>query len=79
MTMKTGSSAVIQAVVDYYQQNNAANTTALGLPKDAIEQYSEGSSASFTKSFQELLLALVLAIVMTYFVLLYFSAHWDCH
>ncbi|MBP6085139.1 efflux RND transporter permease subunit [Candidatus Gracilibacteria bacterium] len=69
---ETGSAAVIQAVVDYYQQNNAEHTTALGLPNDAIEKYSEGSSASFTKSFQELLLALVLAIVMTYFVLAVF-------
>lgn len=50
---------VTAAVVDYYHTNN-------------ITQYSEGDSASFVKSFQELLIALVLAIILTYVVLVLF-------
>ena len=63
---------VTQAVVKYYHDNGGENARSLGLTADAIEQYSEGSSASFAKSFNELILALFLAIILTYFVLAIF-------
>lgn len=63
---------VAQALVSYYQADNYKETIALGLEPESIEQYSEGSSAGFAKSFSELLLALVLAIVFSYFVLAIF-------
>lgn len=62
----------IQAMVKYYSENNYQQSTALNLENGSIEAYSEGSSAGFAKSFQELLLALLLAIVLSYFVLAIF-------
>lgn len=66
------SAQITQAVVKYYQDNDYAESKKLGLGKNSIEQYSEGSSAGFAKSFQELLLALLLAIVLSYLVLAIF-------
>lgn len=66
------AASVTQAVVAYYTANDSEKIRALGLSPGAIEQYSEGSSAGFAKSFSELLLALLLAIVLTYFVLALF-------
>jgi HAE1 family hydrophobic/amphiphilic exporter-1 len=63
---------ITQAVIKFYQDNDFAESEKLGLSSNSIEQYSEGSSAGFAKSFQELLLALVLAIVLSYFVLAIF-------
>ncbi len=63
---------VTQAVVDFYQAEGNKETLALGLAPNSIEQYSEGSSAGFAKSFSELLISLLLAIVLSYFVLAVF-------
>ncbi|QQR55340.1 efflux RND transporter permease subunit [Candidatus Peregrinibacteria bacterium] len=63
---------VQEAVLDYYSENEGAHTLKLGLEEDSIEVYSEGDSASFIRSFQELFVALVLAILLTYVVLVVF-------
>ncbi len=63
---------VQQAVIDYYEADDSAKTTELGLDQGAIGEYSEGDSASFIKSFQELFVALLLAIILTYVVLVVF-------
>jgi hydrophobic/amphiphilic exporter-1 (mainly G- bacteria), HAE1 family len=44
----------------------------LGLPQKAIESYSQGGSASAVKSFKDLGIALLLAIIFTYIVLAIF-------
>ena len=68
-----GTSALVtRAILDYYKANDGEKMQAFGLSSNAIEQYSEGSSADFIKSFQELLLALVLAIFISYVVLALF-------
>jgi multidrug efflux pump subunit AcrB len=60
-----GTAAIVtQAVLDYYEENPIKDMK--------IETYSEGDSASFMKSFQELFTALILAIVITYVVLVLF-------
>lgn len=60
-----GNSALIaQAVLDYYEANPIKDVT--------VEQYSEGDSAGFLKSFTELFTALALAIIFTYIVLVVF-------
>ena len=61
---------VTNAVVEYYKDNT--KTDALGLSNNSIKSYSEGGAASFAKSFSELILALLFAIVATYFVLAVF-------
>jgi hydrophobic/amphiphilic exporter-1 (mainly G- bacteria), HAE1 family len=61
---------VTNAVVDYYK--DTAKTEALGIAKDSVKSFSEGGAASFAKSFSELILALLFAIVATYFVLAIF-------
>ncbi len=63
---------VTTAIVDYYADNDFARTIDLGLQEENIESFDGGGSAGFLKSFQELLLALVLAIVFSYFVLAVF-------
>ncbi len=61
-----GSAALAtQAVLDYYEENTLEEEVL-------IEQYSEGDTAGFIRSFQELFTALVLAIVITYVVLVMF-------
>ena len=56
-------------VVDFYSKDDSAKTIDLGLEKNAIEEFSDGSTADTFKSFQELLIALVLAIFVSYIVL----------
>jgi HAE1 family hydrophobic/amphiphilic exporter-1 len=63
---------VTQAITDYYSENDFVKTKALGLEENAIGQYSEGSSASTVQSFQDLLLTLVVAIILSYLVLVIF-------
>jgi hydrophobic/amphiphilic exporter-1 (mainly G- bacteria), HAE1 family len=63
---------VAQAVVEYYSKDDHKKTTDLGLSKDSVVQFSEGSNASTLRSFQQLLFALVLAIALTYIVLAVF-------
>lgn len=61
-----GSSALAaQAVLDYYAEYPLDDDVQ-------VEQYSEGDTAGFIRSFQELFTALVLAIVITYVVLVMF-------
>ena len=66
------ASKITNAVVKYYNDNNSANATALGLATGSVSSYSEGGSANFAKSFGQLLSALGLAIFATYFVLAVF-------
>lgn len=62
-----GSAALAtQAVLDYYEENTVLEGEV------SIEQYSEGDTAGFLRSFQELFTALALAIVITYVVLVVF-------
>jgi multidrug efflux pump subunit AcrB len=63
---------ITSAVIDYYNKNTSENTKALGLPEKSIESYSQGGSASALKSFKELGIALLLAIIFTYIVLAIF-------
>ncbi len=54
---------VTQVVLDYYEEN------------DSLASYSEGSTASNNKSFQELFMALFFSIILTYIVLaIFFSS-----
>lgn len=72
---QTTASQVTQAVLDYYQNNSGERLTALGLTTADLTAYSEGSTASNNKSFQELFIALGLALVLTYIVLaIFFSS-----
>lgn len=54
------ASIVTQTVLDYYEE------------PEWLEQYSEGDSAGFIRSFQELFVALLLSIILTYVVLVVF-------
>lgn len=68
-----GSAAQIgQAVEEYYSENDFEKTKELGLEEEAVGIFSEGGSAEFLQSFNELLISLVLAIVFSYFVLAIF-------
>ncbi len=69
---QTIASQVTSALVDYYQANDGEKMVALHLTADDIGAYSEGSTASDNKSFQQLFIALGLAIVFTYIVLAVF-------
>jgi len=64
------SSQVTDLVVKYFADE--AKTKELGLAKNTVTSYSEGGSASFVKSFTDLLLALLLAIIFVYTVLVIF-------
>jgi HAE1 family hydrophobic/amphiphilic exporter-1 len=59
------------AVLDYYK-NDAAHLESLGVEEDQIDVYSAGDTASTNKSFGELFTALLLAIIITYIVLVLF-------
>jgi multidrug efflux pump subunit AcrB len=63
---------ITSGVIEYYNKNNGENTKSLGLPEKSIESYSQGGSASAIKSFKELGIALLLAIIFTYIVLAIF-------
>ncbi len=71
-TDESVSAAVTDSIVKYYQENSNEKEKALNLSKGSISSYSEGGSAGFAKSFSELLIALVLAIILTYIVLAIF-------
>jgi HAE1 family hydrophobic/amphiphilic exporter-1 len=66
------SAQIVTAVKNYFAENDYKKTTDLGLEKDTITEFSDGSTAEFAKSFQELLVALVLAIFVSYLVLALF-------
>ena len=66
------ASQVTTAVEKYYANNQSEKSKSLGLEAKSITSYSEGGSASFAKSFQDLITALLLAIVLTYLVLAVF-------
>lgn len=61
---------ISNAIVEYYQDETRINT--LGLKKGDIKIYSEGGVSSFLKSFQELIVALIFAIIASYIVLAIF-------
>ena len=63
---------ITRLITDFYNKDDAKKSTDLGLSKDSIATYSEGSSAEFAKSFQDLLLSLILAIFATYLALALF-------
>ena len=66
------STRITAALINYFNENDAEQTTELGLEAGAIATFSGGSTAEFTKSFSELVAALMLAIFMTYLVLVVF-------
>jgi HAE1 family hydrophobic/amphiphilic exporter-1 len=65
---------VANTVVNYFNQLDGDKTRAqnLGLEANSIEIFQEGDNASVAKSFQELGIALVLAIAVSYVVLAVF-------
>ena len=63
---------IVTSVKEYFSKDNFAETTKLGLEENTISEFSDGSTAEFAKSFQELLIALVLAIFISYLVLALF-------
>jgi hydrophobic/amphiphilic exporter-1 (mainly G- bacteria), HAE1 family len=69
-TDQTTSALISTAITNYYQDE--AKTNALGLEKGSVGEYSEGNTAANNKSFTELLIALVLAIFLTYVALALF-------
>jgi multidrug efflux pump subunit AcrB len=66
------ASQVTSSLIDYYNKDNSKETKSLGLPEKSIESYSQGGSASAVKSFTDLGVALLLAIIFTYIVLAIF-------
>jgi hydrophobic/amphiphilic exporter-1 (mainly G- bacteria), HAE1 family len=66
------ASQVTTGLIDFYNKENGKETKALGLPEKTIESYSQGGSASALKSFRDLGVALLLAIIFTYIVLAIF-------
>jgi hydrophobic/amphiphilic exporter-1 (mainly G- bacteria), HAE1 family len=76
--LKTGytdqqiSAQVTQVVVDYFAKDSAKESKALGLQQNSVTSFSEGGSAGFVKSFGDLVLALVLAIILVYTLLVVF-------
>jgi multidrug efflux pump subunit AcrB len=71
-TDESTAGMAIKAVEDFYRNNDYAETKKLGLKKESISAYSEGSSEGFAKSFRELIISLLLAIILTYIVLAIF-------
>ncbi len=63
---------VTAAALEYFQKDDGAALKQFDLEASDIEQYSEGSTASANKSFQDLFIALLLAIVLSYIVLAVF-------
>lgn len=61
---------VTNQLVNKYQDTKTLED--LGLSKDSVQPYSEGSSEGFSRSFRELLITLILAILFTYIVLAVF-------
>ena len=60
---------VTTAIAEYYAENDYERTKELGLAEDSVVGFEEGDSAEFLEGFSQLLLALVLAIIFSYFVL----------
>ena len=64
------ASKITNAIVDYFKVD--ANAKEVGINIDTLKTYSEGGAASVNKSFGELLLALIFAILASYVVLAIF-------
>ncbi|MGL4759114.1 MAG: efflux RND transporter permease subunit, partial [Patescibacteria group bacterium] len=64
------SGLITNAIVDHFKSTSI--TDKIDIKKDSLKSYSEGGVASFLKSFQELIIALLFAILSTYFVLAIF-------
>lgn len=60
------------ALLKYLQEGGKSKIEANGLKTDAITTFESGGTAEFAKSFRELGLALILAIIAVYFVLAIF-------
>jgi HAE1 family hydrophobic/amphiphilic exporter-1 len=60
------------AVIEYYAQNDSQKSLELGLQENSVEIYQEGDVASTIRSFQELGIALLIAIFLIYAVLVIF-------
>jgi hydrophobic/amphiphilic exporter-1 (mainly G- bacteria), HAE1 family len=69
---QTTAAAVTQSITDYYKNDDYKKTRDMGLKAEAVGSYDDGGSAEFLKGFQDLFLALILAIVVSYFVLAIF-------
>ncbi len=64
--------SVANLITDYYKADNYQKTTDLGLEKDAIGNFNDGSAGDGAKFLSELGIALVLAIIVSYIVLAVF-------
>jgi hydrophobic/amphiphilic exporter-1 (mainly G- bacteria), HAE1 family len=60
-------SKIQKTFLDYLQK--PTNISKLGIPSDNLSVYSQGASSSISKSFGELLTALILAVFLSYIVL----------
>jgi HAE1 family hydrophobic/amphiphilic exporter-1 len=63
---------VTDAVQEYIQNDASTEFTKLEIPASQFGEFSQGASASFARSFSDLLTTLLLAIVITYIVLALF-------
>jgi hydrophobic/amphiphilic exporter-1 (mainly G- bacteria), HAE1 family len=61
-----------QLVQNYYTDNDGEKIKEFGLEADDIGQFNEGAVAEFQQTFTELIIALLLAIFVSYFVLALF-------
>jgi multidrug efflux pump subunit AcrB len=61
-----------QLVQNYYTENEGEKINEFGLEAEDIGQFNEGAVAEFQQTFTELIIALVLAIFVSYFVLALF-------
>lgn len=66
------AASVTTAITEFYSKDEYSKSKDLGLNEQSIGEFSEGSSASGAKSFQDLLITLVAAIVLSYLVLAIF-------
>jgi len=60
------------ALVEYYSNDDFVNTTDLGLEKEGIGMYDDGSSSETLTTLIELVTALAIAIIFSYLVLVLF-------
>ncbi len=65
-------SEVTRKIIDFYEKNDYQETVNLGLEKKSINDYNDGSNADFQKSFSELFVALIIAVIASYVVLAVF-------
>ena len=66
------ASQVSDLVNKHYTENDFEKTTALGLEKESISIFADGSGSDATKAFSQLGIALILAIILSYIILAVF-------